>query len=84
MEKSQSMYQADSVCKVLIQNKLLAANRAREILRQKDGLLDKLEKIRQKKYTKTPAAALISNPLTIGKKVCIFVNLLLSFIQRCL
>jgi len=65
MEKSSKLYQADAVCKVLVQKKLLAANRAREILRQKDALLEKLEKLRQKKYENTPAAELISNPLTI-------------------
>ena len=59
------MYQAESVCKVLIEDKLLAANRAREILRQRDALLEKLEKIREKKYENTPAAELINNPLTI-------------------
>jgi general secretion pathway protein E len=65
MEKALKLYQADSVCKVLVNNRLLAANRAREIIRQKDALLEKLEKMRQKKYENTPAAELISNPLTI-------------------
>jgi general secretion pathway protein E len=65
MEKVPKMYQAEAVCKILVQNKLLAANRAREILRQRDALLDKLEKIKQKKFENTPAAELISNPLTI-------------------
>ncbi len=65
MVKAPKMYQADTVCKILVQNKLLAANRAKEILRQKDSLLDKLEKIRQKKYENTSAVELISNPLTV-------------------
>jgi general secretion pathway protein E len=65
MEKALKLYQADTVCKVLVKNRLLAANRAREILRQKDVLLEKLEKLRQKKYENTPAAELINNPLTI-------------------
>jgi general secretion pathway protein E len=65
MEKALRLYQADTVCKLLVQNKLLAANRAKEILRQKGALLEKLEKVREKNYQNTPAAALISNPLTI-------------------
>ena len=65
MTKAQKLYQADAVCNILIHNKLLAANRAREILRQKDALLENLEKQRQKKYKSTPAAELISNTLTI-------------------
>ncbi len=65
MEKSLKLYQADAVCKVLVKKRLLAANRAREILRQKDALLEKLEKLRQKKHENTPAAELISNPLNI-------------------
>ncbi len=65
MENSSKLYQADTVCKVLVQKGLLAANRAREILRQKDALLGKLEKLRQKKIENTPTAELISNPLTI-------------------
>ncbi|MEJ2041112.1 MAG: GspE/PulE family protein, partial [Desulfosarcinaceae bacterium] len=58
-------FQAESVLQVLIRNKLLSIPKAREILRQKDVLLQKLEKIRQKKYEGTPAAELINNPLTI-------------------
>ena len=65
MDKVEKAYQADTVCKILIQNKLLAANRAKEILRQKDALLENLDKLRRKKYKHTPAAALISNTLTI-------------------
>jgi general secretion pathway protein E len=65
MEKDLKAYQADMVCKILIQNKLLASNRAKEILRQKDALLENLEKLRQKKYDGNPAVELISNKLTI-------------------
>jgi general secretion pathway protein E len=65
MGSTKKMYQAESVCKILVQNKLLAANRAREILRQQDALLEKLEKVREKKYGDTPAVQLINNPLTI-------------------
>jgi general secretion pathway protein E len=65
MEKVLRAYQAEAVCKVLIQRKLLAANRAKELLRQKDALLENLEKVRQKKFKNTPAAELISNKLTI-------------------
>ncbi len=65
MEKSLKLYQADTVCKILVKNRLLAGNRAKEILRQKDALLEKLEKLRQKKYENTTAAELINNSLTI-------------------
>ena len=65
MGSTKKMYQAESVCKTLVQNKLLAANRAREILRQQDALLEKLERVREKKYGDTPAVELINNPLTI-------------------
>jgi general secretion pathway protein E len=65
MGSTEKMYQAESVCRLLVQNKLLAANRAREILRQQDALLEKLEKVRQRKYGDTPAVQLINNPLTI-------------------
>lgn len=63
--KSVPQLQDDAVCKVLIAQKLLTVEKAREILRQKPGLLEKLEKIRQKKYENTPIADLISNPLTV-------------------
>ncbi len=65
MKSSNRPFQADVVCKMLIKNNLLAPNRAREIIRQKDGLLAKLEQIRHKKYAHTPTAELISNPLNI-------------------
>ncbi len=65
MRKALTAYKADAVLKILIQNKLMAANRAKEILRQKDALLENLEKLRQKKHQTTPAAELISNTLTI-------------------
>jgi general secretion pathway protein E len=65
MDKAQTSYQADKVCKLLIKNKLLAANRAKEILRQKDALLENLEKLRQKKYKDIPTVQLISNSMNI-------------------
>lgn len=63
--KSAPQLQDDAVCKVLIAHNLLTVAKAKDILRQKPGLLEKLEKIRQKKYENTPVADLISNPLTI-------------------
>lgn len=63
--KSKPQLQDDAVCKVLIAHKLLSVVQAKDILRQKSGLLEKLEKIRQKKYENTPVAELISNPLTV-------------------
>ena len=65
MKRLNTPFQADIVCKILIKNNLLASNRAREIIRQKDGLLAKLEQLRQKKYANTPSVELISNPLNI-------------------
>ena len=65
MENLKNMYHAEKVCNILVESKLLAEKRVKEILRQKDGLLDKLEKIRKKKYENTAAVELISNPLTI-------------------
>ncbi|MFZ1984111.1 MAG: GspE/PulE family protein [Desulfatitalea sp.] len=58
-------FRAELVCQVLIQNKMLAPASAKEILRKKEALLQKLEKVRLKKYENTPSAELISNPLTI-------------------
>jgi general secretion pathway protein E len=75
MDKMLKAYQADTVCKILIHNKLLATNRAKEILRQKDALLENLEKLRKKKYKNTPTAELISNTPTI---VDVIVSLNLS------
>ncbi len=66
MQYSKNLFQPETVCKILIKKKLLAPNQAKEILRNKDGLLEKLEQLRQKKYEDTPAAELISNPLNIA------------------
>jgi general secretion pathway protein E len=65
MDKAKTSFQADWVCKLLIRDKLLSLEKAKEILRKKDGLLQKLEKIREKKYANTPDARRISNPLNI-------------------
>jgi general secretion pathway protein E len=63
--KSQSPFRADQVCRRLVQNKMLSASSAKEILRKQGALLEKLEKVRAKKYENTPAAELIDNRLTI-------------------
>lgn len=65
MENVDNRFKPDVVCKILIKNKLLAANRAKEIIRHKDGLLKKLEKVREKRYQNTPAEERIHNPLNI-------------------
>lgn len=65
MDNEKDRFKADIVCKILIQNKLLAANRAREILRHQKGIITKLEKVREKRYQNTPAEELIHNPLNI-------------------
>lgn len=62
---SKNAFQAEVVCQTLVQNKLLATATAKEILRKKDVLIQKLEKIREKKYENTAAIELINNPVTI-------------------
>jgi general secretion pathway protein E len=62
---SKNPFQAEFICQLLTQNKMLAPASAKEILRKKEALLQKLEKVRIKKYENTPSAELISNPLTI-------------------
>ncbi len=65
MDKSINPFKPELVFKTLIKKKLIAANRAKEILRHKDGLLRKLEKVREKKLQNTPSDDLIHNPLNI-------------------
>jgi general secretion pathway protein E len=64
-QQSTAHFRPETICKVLVASKLLTSGKAKEILRQKDGLLQKLEKIRQKKLEDTPEAELINNPVTI-------------------
>jgi general secretion pathway protein E len=65
MVSTDHQFKADVVCKILIKKKLLAANRAKEILRHESGLLKKLEGLRDKRYKDTPTEQLINNPLNI-------------------
>lgn len=65
MDNNKTPFQSDWVCQLLVKDKLLAADKAREILRQLDRLLKKLELIRQKKYRHASANTLINNPLNI-------------------
>lgn len=65
MPNKANRFKSDEVCKVLIKANLMAANRAREILRHKDSILKKLEKIREKRYEDTPVEERIHNPLNI-------------------
>lgn len=58
-------FQAEDVCRILVRNKVLAASSAQEILRKQHGLVQKLERIREKKYAQVPASEAISNPVTI-------------------
>ena len=58
-------FKAELVCQILIQRQLLAASSAKEILRKKDALLQKLEKIKEKKYEQSETTELINNPITI-------------------
>lgn len=74
-KQSQNAFHPETVCQVLIKNKMLSLVSAKEILRKKDDLLQKLEKIRRQKYENTPSAELINNPLTI---VDVIVSLKLS------
>jgi general secretion pathway protein E len=64
-KKSHSPFRADQVCRLLVRHKMLSASSAKEILRKKDALLEKLERVRAKKFENTPAAELIDNRLTI-------------------
>ncbi len=63
MENRSTTLRSERVCQRLVKEKLLTPVKAKEILRQKNRLLNKLEKIREKKYRNTPAEALINNPL---------------------
>jgi general secretion pathway protein E len=63
--KPRNPFRADTVCQVLIQNKMLATSSAKEILRKKDALMEKLEKIRAKKHSQTQSTDFIENNLTI-------------------
>jgi general secretion pathway protein E len=64
-QKANPLLKDEAVCKTLIAHKLLSPGKAKEVLRQKEGLVDKLERIRKKKYEHTPVAEIISNPLTL-------------------
>ncbi|MBT8341466.1 MAG: type II/IV secretion system protein, partial [Desulfatitalea sp.] len=61
----QSAFRPEVVCQVLIKSALLTKASAKEILRKKDSLLEKLEQVRRSKNRNTPAGERISNPLTI-------------------
>jgi general secretion pathway protein E len=63
--KTKVQFNSENICKVLIKQKLLSPVRSDNILRQETVLLQKLEKIRQKRYEHTPISELISNPITI-------------------
>ena len=66
MEKHpKNAFQAEFVCQLLIRKKLLATSSAKEILRKKEALIQKLEKIKEKKYEQSAAIELINNPITI-------------------
>ena len=65
MDNADNRFKADVVCKILIKHNLLAANRAKEILRHQTGLLKKLEALRDQRYKDTPAEERIHNPLNI-------------------
>lgn len=63
--KSKSPFQAEFVCQLLVEKKLLSPAKANQILRGRDELLQKLEILRSKKRENTPDAELIDNPLNI-------------------
>jgi general secretion pathway protein E len=65
MEKATSPLKAEWVCKLLIRDKLLSVDKAKEILRKKNGLLQKLEKQREKKNSNTPDVNRINSSLNI-------------------
>jgi general secretion pathway protein E len=63
--KSRNPFRAETVCQILVQRKMLAPANAKEILRKKDALIEKLEKIRAKKHAQTNSSDIIKNPLSI-------------------
>jgi general secretion pathway protein E len=63
--KTHDAFRAELVCQILVQSRMLGLSNAQEIIRKKDALAQKLERVRQKKYAHMPAAERISNPLTI-------------------
>lgn len=65
MDNAKTPFRADWVCKLLVRDKLLSVEKAKDILRQQNGLLQKLEKMRERKYANTPDARRIHNPLNI-------------------
>ena len=66
MEKySKNVFKSDIVCKILIQHKLLATSRAKEILRKRDTLFKRLEELKAQKYEQSETKELINNPITI-------------------
>jgi general secretion pathway protein E len=65
MEETKSPLQAEWVCKLLIRDNLLSVDNAKEILRKKNGLLEKLAKQREKKNADTPEVSRINNPLNL-------------------
>ena len=66
MEKySKNVFKSDLVCKILIQHKLLATSRAKEILRKRDTLFKRLEELKAQKYEQSETKELINNPITI-------------------
>ncbi|MFH1075970.1 MAG: GspE/PulE family protein [Pseudomonadota bacterium] len=64
-QKIKDPFKAETICEILIRNKLLSLASAKDIWSKKDDLLQKLEKIREKKYENMPEGTLISSPLTI-------------------
>ena len=64
-------FNSEDVCKILIRNKLIAPDKANEILHKEGFLRKKLEKKNENTFVNTPAADLISNPSTIIRCNCI-------------
>lgn len=60
-----SPFQPETICDLLVKNNLLAAPHAKEILRKKNALLQKLEAFQKKKSENSYAADLTANPSTI-------------------
>ncbi|MCP4744780.1 MAG: Flp pilus assembly complex ATPase component [Desulfobacteraceae bacterium] len=55
----------ETICQVLVSKKMLSVARAKEILKKKEGLKQKLEKIRDKKTEGSQLSDLINNPITM-------------------
>lgn len=65
MDNSSKTLESRWVCELLVRDRMLAADKAKEILRQEARLQKKLEQLREKKYRSASSKGLINNPQNI-------------------